>query len=396
MGSEGGDLPQRQMSTLAINGGKPAVTGPLLPFKTIDWEEFRAIDSALASPLSGFLGGQERGGYRVNKLEDRWCEIFGVKHAVACNSATSGLLMACMAAQTSGRYVVTTPFTMSATAAAPRVIGSTIKFGDIEDQTFCLAPDAQLMGAYTRAVIVTNLFGHPAELTWWRKQCDRAGTLLIEDNAQGIFAKEGGRYAGTIGHMGVFSLNVHKHLQAGEGGVVVTDDDDLAARLRGARNHGEMSGSPVCGLNLRMTELEATIALVQLSKRHEIMEGRLRAALSMSDAVHVLPNLVGPKVREGCTHSYYILPLRVSHHREWFVAAMNAEGVPLRAGYVDPLYRLPAFDGFACYCPVSERMHDRELVIYENCAWSPTERQLEQFGEAFEKVVCSPRMMEAA
>ena len=373
------------MSTLALNGGRPAVEGPIAPFNTIGGPELRAVEYAMRYPLSGFLGGQEHGGPQVRRLEDRWCDIFGVRNAVACNSATSGLLMACMAADVEyDSGVITTPFTMSATAAVPRLLGAEISFRDISGQDFNLVPIDRIWPF--RAVIATNLFGHPARLDEWRRICDSEKVILIEDNAQAIFAKENGRYAGTIGHMGVFSLNVHKHLHCGEGGIVVTDDDDLAARLRGARNHGEMSGSHSCGLNLRMTEVEAAIALAQLGKRDEIMAGRYRNAMALNGMASDLPGVVTPKTRHGCEHSFYIWALRVPENRDWFVKAMNAEGVPLRAGYVDPLYRLPALEHFARKCPVAEHMHDKELAIYENCAWSPTERQLEQFGDAFDKV----------
>lgn len=372
---------------LAIDGGKPAVKHPLRPFSTIGEEEVNAAAAAIRSgPLSGYLGGVDSGGLRCEALEYEFAGIIGAKHAVAVNSATSGLLAACAAAGvTKNSEVITTPFTMSATAAAPAVLGAAVRFGSIEDKTFNLSlipPPSKR----TAAIIITNLFGHPADVAAWKNISKYHKIALIEDNAQAIFAKENGRYAGTIGDIGVFSFNVHKHLQCGEGGICVTDNDTLAANLRRFRNHSELYGRSYSGLNLRMTEVTAAIALAQLHKREQIMSGRIEQAEALTHmAVHI-PGVGTPIVREGCTHSYYCWTLVLEHSRDWFVKAMNAEGVPLRAGYAEPLYRLPAFSKFDGRCEISERLHDHSLVLFENCAYNPSKEQLKQTKEAFAKI----------
>lgn len=371
---------------LALHGGTPEVRTPLKPFNTIGREEIAAATRVLeGGVLSGFLGGELRGGHHVRALEDAWCETFGVKHAVACNSATSGLLAACAAVgMKHGKKFMVSPFTMSATAAAPTVLGAESFFGDIESRTFGLDTFPAQFG--TNFIVITNLFGHPANLREFRRGCDmNRGLFLIEDNAQSPFAMEYGRYAGTIGHLGVFSLNVHKHFQCGEGGIVVTNDDNLAAATRHAINHGEMAGMGV-GLNLRMTEITAAIALVQLRKAPQIIADRVGLAESLTRAVKGISGLTPPVVRDGCTHVYYLWALKITDRRDEFVHAMQAEGVPLRAGYVDPLYRLPAFSQFARSCPVAERMHDKELALFEICAFDPTPEQIAQIGNAFHKV----------
>jgi len=360
--------------------------GVIKKFNTIGKEEIIAAENAIrGGSLSGYLGGIRHGGYCVEKLEHDFAESLGVRHAISCNSATSGLLIACMAAGV-GREseVITTPFTMSATAAVPAFLGADIHFGDIHPDFFCLMPWQNI--ADWKVAIVTNLFGHPGWLADAKNKCDLEGSILIEDNAQSPFAMEYGRYAGTIGHIGCFSFNVHKHLQAGEGGICVTDDDNLADAMRLARNHGEMAEGKV-GLNLRMTEVTAAIALAQLAKREQIIAERIEIAETLTDMVKGLPGLTAPVVRDGCKHVYYCWALKVDRNRDQFVTAMQSMGVPLRAGYVDPLYRLPAFQKWATPCPVAERMHDQELVIYENCAWSPTKEQLTQMGEAFKRAV---------
>ncbi len=207
-------------------------------FNTIDCKEIHAASLSAQDaadghiPLSGYIGSKSFGGPQILVLE------------AMC-------------------------YTMSATASVPKILGASIIFADIERETFCLDP-VEVHNAITRktkAVIVTNLFGHPAHLRELRDICDGHGVYLIEDNAQAIFAKEYGVYAGTIGHIGVFSLNVHKHLQVGEGGICVTNSSDLAKKMREAMNHGEMRGG-ILGLNLRMTEVTLDEINIQPPFRH--------------------------------------------------------------------------------------------------------------------------------
>lgn len=375
------------MTTLAIHGGKPEVVGPIPAFNTIGWiEELRAT-TAMHGPLSGFLAGRERGGRYVCALEDKWAETFGVRHAVACNSATSGLLAAAFAVglKRDDKFIVS-PYTMSATAAAPMFTGADPVFADVEDETFGISTREVPNLESAEAMVLTNLFGHTANEGWWTDRCRWNGVHLIVDNSQSPFAMENGRYAGTIGHIGVFSLNVHKHIQGGEGGICVTNDDELAHKLRAFVNHGESSGGPI-GLNLRMTEVTAAIALAQLAKADQIIAGRIEQAEAIIEATKGLPGLRPPVVREGCTHVYYTIPWLFNGDRSWFVRAMAAEGVPLQAGYQEPLYRLPAFAKFARDCPVAERLWSRELLMWENCAYSPSKEQIAQIGSAFHKVI---------
>lgn len=361
------------------------VKGPIKPYNSIGPVEMRAAIAAMDDgPLSGYLAGKERGGKYVCALEDAWCEAFGVKHAVATNSATSALLAACDAADVeSNTEVMTTPFTMSATAAAPAFLGADIKFADVEADTFALAGPFN-RSFTTRAMVVTNLFGHPAMLTKAREMADSFRWRLIEDNAQSPFAMDGGKYAGTIGHIGCWSLNTHKHFHCGEGGICTTDDDDLAAKMRAFINHSEHVSDRI-GLNLRLNEVSAAIALSQLHRGRALVQGRVEQAEAIIAAIGDIPGLRPPVVREGCTSVYYTIPFLVENNRTEFCAALREEGVPIEEGYVDPLYRLPAFKQFARPCPVAEDLQDRRLLYVENCAWTFTDEQIKQVGEAFKR-----------
>jgi len=382
--------------TLAIDGGKPAVQGPLLPYNSIGLaEEDKAASIVAGWRLSGYLGGGRRGGYWVCKLEDEWAARFGVKHAIACNSATSGLLAAAHAIELgAGARFLCSPLTMSATAAAPAMTGAQPLFIDVHRSTFCLDPAMSVIAVEpTEAVFLTHLFGLAQNEVEWKGWCDAHGCKLIVDAAQAPFADDHGVLAGTAGDVGVYSLNVHKHLQCGEGGIVVTNDDDLASRVRLFINHGELADGPL-GLNLRMTEVAAGIALIQLRRADALIANRVKQAEDLIRAIVARP-LMGLQIpatmydRPATKHVYYTVPFTCGAHidRAWLIEALRAEGVPLTEGYGPPLHRLPAFKGCGWPCPVADELHDRTLFYFENCAYSPTPTQINQIGEAFAKVI---------
>jgi len=357
--------------------------GPIAPFNTIGRAEIAAaIDAIKRGPLSGYLGGGAGGGYYIQKLENEWAAKFGVKHAIACNSATSGLMAAAFAVGLgSGDRFLCSPYTMSAGAAAPMFTGATPLFWDISPNTFNIDP-LNMSGLRLKAVFLTHLFGMGIDEGWWAGWAHQNGYKVVVDASQSPFSMYDGVYNGTIGDIGIFSLNIHKHIQAGEGGIIVTNNDDLAHCCRSFINHGEMAGGAI-GLNLRMTEPTAAIACVQLSMADKIISDRIELAMRIIDAVDVLP---WPYIHPDVRHVFYAIPWLVPSgwDRDAFVRKVNEQGVPLRAGYVEPLYKLPAFQKYASPCPVTEDVQKR-LVLWENCAWTPTNKQIKQIGAAFRK-----------
>lgn len=358
------------------------LTTPIERFNTIGPAERYVVQDALKQRLSGYLAGDLRGGYYVQELEEDWAGAMGVKHAIACNSATSGLLAASKVCGPDWAYqdIAVPCFTMSATAAAPRLAwdDNYLYFMDCDSETYCSTP-AHCPRDRIGMIIVTDLFGQAAPLTAWRNFANELGVLLIEDASQAPFATTPDGYlAGTIGDVGVFSLNVHKHLQVGEGGIIVTNNDQLAEELRRFINHGELAGKHTPGLNLRMTELAAAMAAVQLDKADDIIASRIELAHELNDMVR---DFWEPPLAEG-KHVYYIWAVRVGN-RDKVVSFLQSEGIPVRAGYVDPLYRLPAFSEWASPCPVAERAHDQDLIIFEICSWNPDKVQLREMREVF-------------
>ena len=412
------------MSELALLGGTPVISEPPARYRSMGEAEAKAVADVMASDcLSGFYGspGDEYwGGPKVQEFEAAWHAHYGVAHAISLNSATSGLFAAMGAVGVSpGDEVIIPPWTMSATAMAPLVYGGIPIFADIEDQTFGLDPDAvrAAITPRTRAIIAVNLFGHPARLEELRAIADEHAIYLVEDNAQAPLGSAGGRPSGSIGHIGVFSLNFHKHIHTGEGGVCVTDDDTLAKRLAMIRNHGENATewlemddlTNLIGFNYRMGELAAAVGIVQLETIYQHVEPRERFAEKLSDGVRNLKGLKVPLVRETCRHNYYCWCAKynadqVGVSRDLFRDALIAEGVPCFTGYVAPLYRLPVFqkriamgrDGFPftlgapdyskLSCPVTERLHEHEALLIEICSFEVNDGLADRMAEAVYKV----------
>ena len=418
---------------LAINGGKP-VRRELFPVhNTIGEEEKGAALRVLESGnLSQFLAAWHPdfyGGPAIREFESCWKEMFSCRHAVSVNSATSGLIAAVGACCIEpGDEVIVSPYTMSASAIAPVFYGAVPVFADIDDRNFGLSPHSieQRITARTKAIIVVHIFGNPAKMDEIMTLARRNKLKVIEDCAQSPLALHKGRACGTIGDIGVFSLNYHKHIHTGEGGVITTNDDDLAERCQLIRNHGEavvddkgiQHLSNTHGQNYRLTELQAAVGIEQLKKLPQLLEIRLSNAAYLAKRLQCVPGLVLPEVESGCRHVYYTQALKfermtVGIQRGTFVNAIRAElpssvmreDTPvISAGYVKPIYLQPFFQrraslcSFNCpryqgqisydrgLCPVAERMHFEELIIHEYMRPGMMERDLDDVARAFEKV----------
>ena len=423
---------------LAIHGGRPVREKPFPAHNTIGEEEKRAVNRVLDSGvLSKFLGGWNDdfyGGPEVRALEQEWAAYFGAKHAIAVNSNTSGLFCAVGAIGVEpGDEIIVTPYTMSATATAPLIFNAVPVFADIEAEHFCLDPAAvrEKITARTKAILVVDLFGQPYDAASINQIATQHGLFVIEDTAQAPGAMQAGKFAGTLGHIGVYSLNYHKHIHCGEGGLIVTDDDDLAERMRLIRNHAEAvveakgvsNLTNMIGFNFRLPEMEAAVARCQLRKLPALLQKRQENSGYLSERLAQIPAIIPPRVRHNCTHAYYVHACRFQEDiagisRNAFVDAVKAElppfarreaeGVKLSYGYVKPLYLQPLFQQRIAYgskgfpfcsseftgtvdyrkgsCPTTERMHEQELFIHEFMVPSMTEKDLEDVVAAFEKV----------
>lgn len=414
------------MTVLAINGAPAVRVASFPPQQTLGPEERAAVLEVLdAGVLSAFIAEEVEGGPKVVAAERAFAEYTGASEAVTVNSATTGLQVALAAVGIeAGDEVIVSPYTMSASAAAILLQNGVPVFADVEDSTFGLDPRSveERITPRTRALLVVHLFGHPARMGELLALADRYGLAVIEDAAQSIGARWGDRHTGTLGTAGVLSLNYHKIIHSGEGGVVLTDDRPVAVRARLVRNHGEVSSSaldvdPVntLGSNFRMTEMEAAIAREQLKKVEALLALRRALAERLSRRLRELPGIIAPEIATGCTHSWYVYCPRLDLEalegieRRQIAEALRAEGIPVQEGYVSPVYLQPIYQrriargargcpwtcghwsGETSYaagiCPVTERLHGRELLALDVTREPLTPRDVDDVADAFEKVL---------
>jgi dTDP-4-amino-4,6-dideoxygalactose transaminase len=420
---------------LAINGGEKYRTTPFPPYNTIGKEEEEAVLRVLRSgKLSTFLGTWHddfNGGKEVRTLEKEWASFFKVKHAISVNSATSGLYASIGAIGINpGDEVIVTPYTMSASASAILLYGGIPVFADIEDDYFCIDPKSieSKITPKTKAIVAVDIFGQSADFDELNKIAKKYNLKIIEDAAQAPYAKLGEKFVGTLGDLGVFSLNYHKHIHTGEGGIVVTNDDNLAFKIKLIRNHAEsvihakgyenrQELNNMLGFNYRMGEIEAAIARTQLKKLPTLVEQRRENIIYLEKKLKNLPFLELPKVRSKATHSYYVHVMKYDKTitnitREKFVEAIKAElpatilrddsDVLLGQGYVKPIYLEPMYKEKICFgeypfnltnrvykkgdCPICENMHYSSLITHELIRPGMSKKDLDDVIGAFYKV----------
>ena len=306
-------------SKLAISGGDKVRQTKFPPYLPIGEEELKRVEEVFKSGVfSRFLGcwhDDFLGGPQVQALEKEWSEFFNVKHAIAVNSATSALYCAVGAIGTEPfDEIIVSPYTMCASATAPLVYNAIPVFADIEADYFCIDIESleEKITPKTKAIIVVDIMGqvYNQEINKLAKKYD---LKIIEDCAQAPYAKFGDKFAGTLGDIGIYSLNYHKHIHSGEGGILVTNDDELANKLRLIRNHaeavveakGETNLVNMIGFNYRMTEIEAAICREQLKKLPDLIEERQKNIKYLEKKLSKIPCLKMPKVRGNSTHVYY-------------------------------------------------------------------------------------------
>jgi dTDP-4-amino-4,6-dideoxygalactose transaminase len=360
----------------------------------------------------------------VRALESQAAEYFGVSYAIAVNSWTSGLIAAVGAIGIEpGDEIITTPWTMAATSTAILHFNGIPVFADIDPVSFNIDPSSveRMISPRTRAIMAVDIFGQSADMTALRDIARRHGLKLISDTAQAPGARVGARYAGTLADIGGYSLNYHKHIHSGEGGILVTDDARLATRLQLIRNHAEAvvrSDDPVelcnlLGYNFRLGEIEAAIAAVQLTKLEDRVASRQAAAQRLTRGLQGLEGLTPPVVSVGCTHVYYVYGMtldvaRIGVSRTALADALRAEGVPgIVAGYQN-LHRLPMFRNRIAYgtqgfpwtspycsrqidyglgtCPVAERLHAETFLGLNLCMCEYPAADVDLLIGAFRKV----------
>jgi perosamine synthetase len=413
---------------LALLGGPKTIQNVFKRYNPIGAEELVAAEQVIKSGvLSQFLGVWHEdfyGGPKVREFE-RACEAyFGVKHAVSVNSATSGLIAAVGAIGIEpGDEVIVSPWTMCASATAILHWNAIPVFADIEPETFNLDPKSveANITPYTKAIMAVDIFGHSADMDALMAIAYKHGLKVISDSAQapGAFYKE--KYAGTLAHVGSYSLNYHKHIHTGEGGVLVTEDDEICERLQLIRNHAEavVGGKAVTnlsnmiGYNFRLGEIECAIGIEQIKKLKKLVISRQQSAERLTAGLKGLKGLRTPLVKPGCTHAYYVYPMVLETNslgvsRDLIVEALAAEGVQGLSPRYANLHLLPIYQQKKAYgskgfpwtsdichrevsyehgiCPVAEELNEKTYIGFSMCMHELMGEEIDLITNAFRKV----------
>jgi perosamine synthetase len=422
------------MAKLAINGGKPIRTELYKAYNTIGEAEKNAVMKVLnKGNLSQFLGGWHKdffGGPTVQEFERAWSDVFNVAHSITVNSNTSGLFTAIAACGIKpGDEVIVSPYSMSASAIAPLIYGAVPVFADIDPENFGLSPESieSKITNRTRAIIVVHIFGNPAKMDEIMSIAKQHNLFVIEDCAQAPLSTYKNKLVGTIGDIGVFSLNYHKHIHTGEGGVLITNNEVLSQKIQLIRNHAENSVHALgfqnemnlFGFNYRMTEIEAAIGIEQLKKLPQLVNERISNANYFAEKISQIDGIEAPSIEPFSKHVYYKQPFKfdkniIGVHRNKFIEAVKAEipsavlreDTPLiESGYVKPLYLLPIFQNrtahcaFNCSkyegevnysigsCPNVEKLHFEELFSHEYMRPGMSINDMNEVISAFYKVI---------
>jgi dTDP-4-amino-4,6-dideoxygalactose transaminase len=389
--------------TLAINGGTPVRSRPIGQWPVFGQEEEDLLLAALRSGVWGSIDGTF-----VKRLEREFADLQDARHGVATVNATMGLSVALKAVGVGpGDEVLVPPYTFIATASAALMLGAVPVFVDVDPETLLIDPAAidAAVTPRTKAIVPVHHGGSPADMDGVMAAAGRHGLRVVEDAAQAHGAAWRGRPVGAIGDVGVFSFQSSKPINAGEGGMMVTDDDTLDELLWSYRNVGRRRGGEWyehvrIGWNLRMSEFQAAVLIGQMHRMPEQQAKRTIAAAYLDAELARIPGVVPVKVPDGVTaHSWY------TYHWRWlgaadggvpkaeFARALGAEGIPVFGGYVplnrnqaviDEIRRLGGSE--PAPCPNAERAAADEVMVFALPILMGTTEDLDDVVSAVAKV----------
>ena len=415
-------------NTLAILGGPKTINYQFKKYNSIGNEELEAAKNVVESgKLSKFVGSWEPefyGGPKIQEFEELCQSTFKVKYAVSVNSWTSGLIAEVGAIGIEpGDEIIVPTWTMSATATAILHWNAIPVFADIDPLTFNIDPQSieKNISPYTKAIMVVDIFGQSCDIDTIMTIAKKHNLKVIGDTAQAPGTFNDSRITGTLADVGGFSLNRHKHIQTGEGGICVTNDKKIYEKLQLIRNHaeavvgdkGHKDLTNMIGYNFRMGEIEAAIGIEQLKKMNSFVSSRQKSAELLTEQIEGIPFIQTPKIFKNCTHGYYMYPMildtkNMGISRSIIKKALEAEGVQgLAEGYINihmyPMYQQKIAYGSNGFpwnsdickrnisyekgiCPIAENLHDNTYLAFENCDWDLTEKDIELMGISFKKV----------
>lgn len=397
------------MEKLAINGGFPVRGGKIYYGRQwIDEDDIQAVDDVLRSDYVTC-------GPKVDELERSLCEFTGAKYAVAVNSGTSALHCAAIAAGVEpGDEVITTPITFAASANCALYCGAKPVFADINPETYTIDPESikAHITEHTKAVVAVDFTGQAVEIEKIREICNEHNLIFIEDAAHSIATKYNGQQVGSLADMTCFSFHPVKTVTGGEGGAILTNDEELYKKLVLAHTHGithdddMMEGAPhegpwyyeqiSLGYNYRLTDFQAALITSQLGKIEKFRSRRQEIVRKYDETFSKIPELfVQKEIPESdtCRH-LYIIQLKLDKlkcTRREFFDAMSAENVQCQIHYV-PVYWFPYYQHLGYekgLCPNAEEVYKgiMSIPLYPKMS----DQDVEDVIHAVKKVVANYR-----
>lgn len=373
---------RNNIEKLAINGGTPIRNSKI--FYGCQWindDDVRAVSETLVGPLITC-------GPKVSEFEQKLADYTGAKYAVAVSNGTAALHCACIAAGIGpGDEVITTPLTFAASANCALYCGANVVFADVNPNTYNIDPDSieSKITSKTKAIVAVDFTGQVVEIERIRKICDKYNLIFIEDAAHSIASKYKDKYVGNLADITTFSFHPVKTITGGEGGAVLTNNEELYKKIVLAHAHGitheedEMSVKPEgiwyyeevsLGYNYRMTDFQAALLISQMNRLDFFKKRRQDIVNKYNEAFKDIPELfIQKEIPESdtCRHLYIIqlnLDMLNCTRREFF-DAMSAENVQCQVHYV-PVYWFPYYQklGFKKgICPVAESIYKGIMSI---------------------------------
>lgn len=329
--------------TLALQGGPKAKPTPYGTGNRFGDEEKRQVIEALDQQTLFFAHGK-----KTKEFRERFATRYGVKHCVTCTSGTASIHIALAACGVKpGDQVITASITDMGTCSAILLCGAVPVFADLDPTTYNIDPASveSKIGPKTVAIVAVHLTGAPCNMDALKAIAKKHDLWLVEDCAQAFHTEYKRQLCGTIGDIGCFSLNDFKHISAGDAGLVVTNDEQLALRaeLFADKCYDRRPNAPrnpyFMAPNYRMCELHAAVALAQLEKLDSIVTRRRHYGDALHAGLAGLPGIVPQGFVDGARPSYWFYMFRIDQKvlgpRSEFVKALAAEGVNAGDGYVD-------------------------------------------------------------
>lgn len=344
---------------LALHGGKPVRTKPFPKWPSYGDEEVQAAEQVLRSGKFSRLSGTE-----TLSFEKEYAEKFGVKHAIAVNNGTAAIHVALFALGIGpGDEVINTSHCFIGTATPVAHGGAVPVFADIDPRTYNIDPESieAKITPRTKAIVPVHLNGCPADMDRILEIAKKHNLFVVEDAAQAHMALYKGKIVGTLGDVGCFSFWEDKLITTGgEGGMVITNDAEVARMARMFQNHGEAAEEgeyykgerlyvhEFLGWNYRLTELQSAIGRVQLRKLDDYVSARRENAHRLTELLSKVEGIIPPYEPDYAKHVFYKYIIRLDRNvidisSADFVAALMAEGIPCSRRYPTPLHKQPVF-----------------------------------------------------